>query len=290
MDCLSEQMVLSVNFIKRIKYKIGVCNYMKNNNQKIESIGLSEIMVGAYQRNVSDARALRIAKEFDAAKVGVLIVSKRANIFYIIDGQHRLNAMRILNIEYANCIVLEGLTYEEESDYFRKQNKDYRALSLQDRFLAGVEAHDEMCMKINAVINKNGFVINRSNRSHDAKALNAVKAVELICELYGYEILDKTLELISRTWPGDTHAKQREMLVGISEFINTHGPRITKETFITRFEVVPPSAILRQFIIQSGGLRTESMTKVTARRLMCWCLTDFYNKGLRVQRKLKMEA
>ncbi len=263
---------------------------MTNNKQKIENIMLSEITVGAYQRNVSDARALRIAKAFDTAKVGVLIVSKRDGKYYIIDGQHRLNAMRIHNVESANCIVLEGLTYEEESDYFRNQNKDCRGLSLQDRFLAGVEAGDEMCIKINAIINKNGFIMNRSNRSRDSKSLNAVKATELICELYGYEIFDKTLEFIAATWPGDVHAKQREILVGVSAFINTHGAQITKERFISRFETVPPSAILRQYIIQNGGLGSESMVKGTARRLMCWCLTDFYNKGLRGQQRLKMEV
>ena len=263
---------------------------MKNNNQRIESIALKEIQVDEYQRNVSDGRAQRIAHEFDPGKVGVLIVSYRDSKYYIIDGQHRLNAMRILNIERANCIVLEQLTYEKEAEYFRKQNKDFRRLSLQDRFLAGVEAGDEMCVTINAIVNKNGFRINRSNHSSDPQSLNAIKAVELICELYGYEVLDKTLEYISSTWPGDIHAKQRELLVGVSSFINTHGPLVTKESFVSRFKLVPPSAILRQFIAQSGGLRTESMVKVTARRLMCWCLTEIYNKGIRTQRKLKIEV
>ena len=263
---------------------------MKNNNQKIDSIALREIQVDEYQRNISDGRAQRIAYEFDPAKVGVLIVSHRDGKYYIIDGQHRLNALRILNIERANCIVLENMTYEEEADYFRKQNKDCRRLSLQDRFLAGVEAGDEMCVTINTIVNKNGFVINRSNRSNDSQALNAIKAVELICELYGYEVLDNTLEYISETWSGDIHAKQREMLVGVSAFINTHGPLITKESFVSRFKLVPPSAILRQFKMQSGGLRTESMAKATSRRLMCWCLTEMYNKGLRTYRRLKIEV
>ena len=263
---------------------------MKNIFQKIESIMLKDIQVDEYQRNVSDTRAQRIACEYDPAKVGVLIVSHREGKYYIIDGQHRLNAMRILNIEQTNCIVLEHMTYEQEADYFRKQNKDCRRLSLQDRFLAGVEAEDEMCVTINTIVNKNGFMINRSNHSNDPQALNAIKAVELICELYGYEVLDKTLDYISRTWPGDIQAKQREMLVGVAAFINTHSPLLTKDSFVSRFKMVPPSAILTQYKIQSGGLRTESMAKATSRRLMCWCMTEIYNKGLRTYRKLKMEV
>ena len=98
--------------------------------QSIERIPLSEICIEPYQRVLNNARVKRIADNFDPARVGVLLLSKRGSHSYaIVDGQHRLCAMRQIGVPDAVCIVVVGLSYEEEANYFRIQTRDTNALS-----------------------------------------------------------------------------------------------------------------------------------------------------------------
>ena len=92
--------------------------------QSIEGMPLSEICIEPYQRVLNNARVKRIADNFDPARVGVLLLSKRGSHSYaIVDGQHRLCAMRQIGVQDAVCIVVVGMTYEDEANYFRIQTK-----------------------------------------------------------------------------------------------------------------------------------------------------------------------
>ena len=85
--------------------------YMKH-MQSIERIPLSEICIEPYQRVLNNARVKRIADNFDPARVGVLLLSKRGPHSYaIVDGQHRLCAIRQIGVPDAVCIVVVGLSY-----------------------------------------------------------------------------------------------------------------------------------------------------------------------------------
>ena len=113
--------------------------YMKH-MQSIERIPLSEICIEPYQRVLNNARVKRIADNFDPARVGVLLLSKRGPHSYaIVDGQHRLCAMRQIGVPDAVCIVVVGLSYEEEANYFRIQTRDTNALSAYSLYKAGVQ-------------------------------------------------------------------------------------------------------------------------------------------------------
>ena len=95
--------------------------------QSIERIALSEICIEPYQRVLNNARVKRIADNFDPARVGVLLLSKRGPHSYaIVDGQHRLCAMRQIGVQDAVCIVVVGMSYEDEANYFRIQTSSSR--------------------------------------------------------------------------------------------------------------------------------------------------------------------
>ena len=111
--------------------------------QQIAMIPTSQIVTGSYQRELTASRVAKIANAFNPAKLGALVVNKRADGTHaILDGQHRLAALRILGVPEVRCILLEGLSPEEEADYFRSQNENSRALTAFDLFNAGVCAKD----------------------------------------------------------------------------------------------------------------------------------------------------
>ena len=91
----------------------------KEVEQRIECVPLERIVTEQYQRILNMKNVAGIVKNFDPAKLGVLVVSHRADGTYaVLDGQHRLAALRRLGYDAANCIVLEGMTIRQEADYF----------------------------------------------------------------------------------------------------------------------------------------------------------------------------
>ena len=88
----------------------------------------------------------------------MLVVSHREDGTYsVLDGQHRLAALRRLGYAATNCIVLEGMSIREEADYFRRQNENKQSLRIADTFNASVWAEDEESLQIKRLMDKYSF-------------------------------------------------------------------------------------------------------------------------------------
>ena len=98
------------------------------------SIYTSRLTSGlAYQRPVDEKEVDRLIRDWDERLLDPVIVSFRDGKFYVIDGQHRIAAMRKMNNGsevMAVCKVYSGLTYEQEADLCYKLDKAKRRLSL----------------------------------------------------------------------------------------------------------------------------------------------------------------
>jgi hypothetical protein len=99
---------------------------MKMTNQRTQFIPLSDLCMDEYQRPTSTKQVNAISENFDESKLGFLTVSSRDGKYYILDGAHRATVMRKLGYTHANCLVLEGMTFEMEAEYFRTQNDNRR--------------------------------------------------------------------------------------------------------------------------------------------------------------------
>jgi hypothetical protein len=241
--------------------------------QRIEVLALNQVDAATYQRQTNGAQVQRIANNFNEAKLGMLVVSARDGQYFIVDGTHRVAALRRLGFESAMFIVLQGLTYQQEADYFRRQNENTRGLTLYTRFKAGLESGDETCVAINAVVEKNGFAIGTTSRYFDT--ITAIFALVTIYDSYGVDVLDQTLRLIRATWEGNPTAKNREFLVSVAEFVHRFGPC----DFAQRLARVSLAAIWQEFLVWA-----QYQNRATANREMrvalCRVLVRHYNKGL----------
>lgn len=168
--------------------------------QHIESVPLSNLTVGGYQRPTNTKQVNNISKSFDEAKLGLLVVSRREGKYHLLDGAHRASAMRQIGYTHVMCIVLEGLLNEEEAEYFRKHNENSRKLTIYNMFKAGLEAGDKVCIDINEIAKENGFIVGTSGRSWKPNTLSAINALMTIYKVYGYDILNRTLRLLVSTW------------------------------------------------------------------------------------------
>ena len=254
----------------------------KITNQRIESIPLTSIVLSDYQRGTNAKQVNNIVKKFDEAKLGTLTVSEREGKYLLIDGAHRSRALRILGYTHASCVVLTGLTYEQEADYFRKQNQDKRLLTPRDLFKAGLASGDDQCIKIYRIVKANGFNIGKGNG--DFYNLTSIQTLYKIAENYGYDVLDNTLFLIANTWNGIAKASQRETLLGVAEFIHRYGITDFAERMREKFSIV--------WYDYTEAMRVHSsVSSTTARKKYCRILVDHYNKGIvhNSKKRLKWE-
>jgi hypothetical protein len=252
----------------------------KTTNQQFAYITLAKIEPSVYQRATNAVQVQNIIKYFDEAKLGTLTVSVRDGKYYIIDGAHRLSALRALNYTHALCEVLNGLTLEDEADYFRRQGQDKRSLKPFDLFKAGLIADDEKCIRIKEILDSNNFNIGFSNK--DFYQIGAINALFTIVDDYGFEILDETLFIIAATWAGIAKASCGDSLLGVAEFVRRYGLTDFDERLSNRFSI-----IWNEY--RENTRTAQYSTK--ARKIFCRILVDFYNKGLgsRSQKRLRWE-
>ena len=229
----------AINNVSREKYpmkmeKAPSINNIKTTKQHIEHVELSKCVPTEYQRLTSEIQVKKIAGGFKEAKLGVLTVSLRDGKYHIIDGLHRAKALKILGYTHAPCIVLTGLTYEQEADFFRKQNENKRIITTFDDFKAGLEAKDEMCLNINKILNENEFQIGRGGFFK----ISSIHALFTIVKDFGYDTLNDTLFLLANTWSDIKQASRSEFLLGTAEFVYRYGIAEFSERLKGKFAVI----------------------------------------------------
>ena len=147
-------------------------------NQTIRLLPVGALQVGGYQRPTNTAQVEKIAAHFDEAKLGLPIVSERHGQYHLLDGAHRVAALRRIGYTHAMCNVLTGLTYQDEADYFRTQNQNTRPLTKYNLFKAGLEAGDEMCVQIDRITRANAFTVGMSaSRFNNIAAIYALTTI-----------------------------------------------------------------------------------------------------------------
>ncbi len=193
----------------------------KTTTQRVEEIALNEIRMGGYQRETKNRRVDKIIAHFNEAKLGMPVVSERDGHYYLIDGNHRVAALRKLNYTSTKFIVLTGMTYEDEANFFMSQNENQSPLSRYNLFNAGLEANNALCINIDRIVRSHGYRVCGSAK--DADAITAIYTLEVIATVLGFDVLDDTLSLIRATWDGVKTATNREFLVGVAEFVKRFG-------------------------------------------------------------------
>jgi hypothetical protein len=242
-------------------------------------VKIADIRIPEYQRPIDETRVGRITARFNPHKLMPLLLSKRADgHLYVIDGQHRMTALRRMSLKDAACMVLVGLTIEQEADLFRTQNDDVRTPSIYDRHHAGTFAGDAKDLELQGILDRFGY---RAGRVRGAHTIAALSAMRRIMKSYGADTLARVLELTSLTWPEDCSATSHEMLAGLAEFVKTTGKRIPSVVFAERMSKRYPADILNEYHNQTGfRAKPQSVFNPNWLPTMRHVLVEEWNKGL----------
>lgn len=199
---------------------------------KFRQVELASLRVdSAYQRNLNRARATRIAKDYNPFVFGALAVNeRRAGQLYVFDGQHRLEAARILGMEKVPCLVYSGMSRQEEALAFYHLDTKRVSLHAMDAFRALILARDKDALAVDRIVRSCGFTFETGAARYLApRRIAAVHATQEIYAKGGEEALRTTLELIDGVWPLEENMAARPILLGVGRFYLKHRERLDME-------------------------------------------------------------
>lgn len=147
------------------------------------------------QRELNHARVDRLAADFDLEQIGTPTVNLRDGFWYIIDGQHRIEALKAIGYEdqQVHCWAYRGLTDVQEAEKFLKLN-DVLGVSAFAKFKVGVQAGRPEECEIDKIVRHAGLHV-ATGGGHGAVA--AVGTLRRIYQRGGPACLTRTLNIVN---------------------------------------------------------------------------------------------
>lgn len=130
------------------------------------------------QRELNQARVDRLAADFDLDQIGVPVVNHREGTFHIIDGQHRIEALKAMGWgdQQIQCWCYEGLSSSEEAEVFLKRN-DVLAVDAMAKYRTGVEAGRADETDIDRIVRANQLVVSKDALPGAIRAVGTLRRV-----------------------------------------------------------------------------------------------------------------
>lgn len=178
-----------------------------------------------YQRQFSESWARKIARGFDERlwtkpKVAIRLGGKQ---FAVIDGQHRVEALRILYPDIdpeVLCDVQSFPSVEAEAQQFLAVNHYVRPTGSKESFKARLIAGDSFARNIDRLVTAYGYTLKTDGgRQRDGQLL--VAPVQLLLRQHGIDdwpLLEETLRVVREAY-GDRTANLGSLFGGIGSFI-----------------------------------------------------------------------
>lgn len=233
---------MSISVVRKTE-TMPVCSMLNVSELKIAEYAHTEADSTSYQRNIKNKAVVNIINDFDPDIMGVILVSHRDDAYYIIDGQHRVEALKRLGKPTIMCQVLTGLTYEEEAAKFEKLNTNRVGLTAVNKFNARIEKKDAVSLSIVGSLAKYGFHCPRKTATVDDNTICCVHQLENVYMKQGKRHFENTLRLLRVCWNGSKDSLQSCIVVGLSNFLYNHGKEFDEKVFVKAMKEVTPAEI-----------------------------------------------
>ena len=203
-----------------------------------------------YQRPVNPKEVERLIREWDERLLDPIIVSFRDGKFNVVDGQHRIAALRKMNGGngvMVNCKVYSGLTYEQEADLCYKLDKAKKRLSLSQSTNALAEAGtDAEVAEVKRLVESCGFIWALGKSHGKTGEIVSTRALMNAYRLLGGPAFSRMLSLAWGAWKGDPRSLTAAVLSGMALFVKTYDTELDDRAFIKRLTAVDPDEINRR--------------------------------------------
>lgn len=229
---------------------------------------------GICQREFRPAWGAYLAKNLRIEELGIPVMNKRDGHYWIIDGQHRIFALKengfTKDDDLLDCEVYEGLSDEEAAGVFDGRNTQ-KSVAPLDRFLVRCTRGNERENGIRRVVESNGMAIGRDKT--DGK-ITCVAALGKAYDLAGAVPLGQSLRTLNKAFGGDSHAFDGGLIVGAAMVYNRYNGRTKEHEMVHALTNVQHGVrgILRKAEAQRQKTGNQKVQCIAA------TIVDYYNK------------
>lgn len=215
-------------------------------NVHFEQIAIKNLVsCQVYQRTLSQNHVKKAADNFDLYQINPVKVSRRDGINYVFNGQHTIEIIARVSGSRETpvwCMIYDDLDYTHEADIFANQMKYVKPLMPYEIFTANVEAGNDKQIIIKDLVESLDL---RITSSSVPGGICAVSSLEFIYDKYGYETLNRTLNLAVGTWEGEPQSLSAGMLKGIAKMLDVYKDEIDDDRFKERLSRASVKEIVR---------------------------------------------
>lgn len=153
------------------------------------------------QRELKPSRVDSLTAEFDPEMFGYPVVSQREGHYYIVDGQHRVAAVKAWlgkgwETQSVTCRVYSGMTEQDEANMFCQLN-DVLTVGAFPKFKARVTAGRDTECAVKRTVEKAGL---RISKNKDEGCVSAVSTLTKVYKRDGAGTLSRSLLIINNAF------------------------------------------------------------------------------------------
>jgi len=164
-------------------------------------VKLSDIRVAPLaQRKFLKAHAEAIAMMLDLDKIGKPVLNFRDGHWYVVDGQHRIAALRLFGFtdEVILCECFDGLTLKQEAELFLGRNYA-KAPAIFQKYGVALTAERAMETDIERTVLAQGLKVAQGKQDG---ATSAITALVFVYDQGGPDVLGRTLRILRDAYGG----------------------------------------------------------------------------------------
>ena len=225
------------------------------------------------QRQFRKAHGDEIAADLDLNKLGFPIINHRNGVYWVLDGQHRIYALKSNGFEkdVLDCEVYEDLSDSEMADIFLGRD-DRRAVSPFDKFHIACTANHERETAIRRTVESQGLKV---SQRREEGCVGAVSALGRVYDRAGDVVLGQVLRTIKNAYTGDPAAFDSQVIEGLGLVFNRYNGRTNDKELAARLGSTPQGVrgLLRRAESQRERTGNQKAQCVAA------AAVDIYNKG-----------
>lgn len=235
-----------------------------------------------YQRPVKKRAVDKLIREWDDLLFEPTIVSSRDGIYYLVDGQRRVSAIRRMNggkDKNIICRVLHGLSYQDEAELVYRLDRAKTRMTLAESTNARMQAgKDSIIRNIHRLLHEEGFIWMLNGRRVGDYKVNATSAVIRAYRDLGSENFSRMFRLLRAAWHGSPASLSAMMLNGATLFLKTYEDDIDDTIFTHKLGSVDAETLIEYAKEDTSSHRRD----IRCARV----LLDYYNRGCREERML----
>lgn len=235
------------------------------------------------QRQFRRAHGDRILAELDLDKIGFPIVNHRDGIYWVLDGQHRIYALKEFGLgdKDLDCEVYEGLTDAEMAHIFLGRGTS-KQIPPFDKFHVSCTAGHKRELDIRRAVEANGQKISRDRR----EGISTVGALGSVYDKSGDVVLGQVIRTINLGFGGDALAFDRSVVEGLGLVFNRYNGRTNERQLGARLADLRQGA--RELLRKAEAIRERTGNQ--KKHCVAAAVVDIYNKPEGPHSKARLPA